>query len=52
MKSIQLIQITPEQLREEILKGVKTEINELKKSFQPKEPTEYLTRNEVALNVG
>lgn len=46
-KIIQLIEITPEQLQEAILNGVKVQIEELKKEFQPKEPTEYLTRNEV-----
>lgn len=48
MKSIQLIEVTPEQLQTAIIDGVKTHLNELKKSFQPKEPTEYLTRSEVA----
>lgn len=48
MKSIQLIELTPEQLQTAIIDGVKTQLNELKKSFQPKEPTEYLTRSEVA----
>lgn len=45
---VQLIQITPEQLQAAILDGVQNQINELKKSFEPKQPTEYLTRNEVA----
>lgn len=48
MEAIQLIQITPEQLQNEILKGVKTQIDELKTHFQPKQPNEYLTRQEVA----
>jgi predicted DNA-binding transcriptional regulator AlpA len=48
MEAIQLIQITPEQLQSEILKGVKLQIEELKKHFQPKQPNEYLTRQEVA----
>ena len=45
--TIQLIQITPDQLQDQIIKGVKTEIESLKTEFQPKQPTEYLTRNEV-----
>ena len=38
---------TPEELTEAILNGVDKKLNELKEQFQPKEPTEYLTRNEV-----
>ncbi|MBS9768314.1 MAG: helix-turn-helix domain-containing protein [Flavobacteriaceae bacterium] len=48
METIQLIGISPEQIQNAILSGVKNQIDELKKSFAPKEPTEYLTRNEVA----
>nr|WP_319571672.1 helix-turn-helix domain-containing protein [uncultured Draconibacterium sp.] len=45
--TIQLIQVTPEQLQELILKGVKVELDSLKSQLQPKNPTEYLTRNQV-----
>lgn len=48
MQTIQLIQITPEQLEAKILKGVQSQIDDLKKHFQPKEPNVYLTRQEVA----
>ena len=48
MEAIQFIQITPEQLQAEILKGVQSQLDELKKHFTPKEPNEYLTRLEVA----
>jgi excisionase family DNA binding protein len=44
----QLHSTTPEKLQETILKGIQDQINDLKKSFQPKEPEEYLTRAEVA----
>ena len=40
--------ITPKELTETILKGVKNQLDELKKSYQPKEPEEYLTRMETA----
>lgn len=40
--------VTSQQLTETILKGVKEQLDELKKDFKPKEPTEYLTRKEVA----
>lgn len=45
--TIQFIQLTPEDLQEAILRGIKAEIDTLKKEFQPKEPTEYMTREEV-----
>mgnify|MGYP003460539786 CR=1 FL=1 len=48
MGTVQFIQVTPEQLQNEIIKGVKTELEQIKKDFQPKQPSEYLTRNEVA----
>jgi predicted DNA-binding transcriptional regulator AlpA len=48
MSTIQLIQITPEELQNEILKGVKSQFEDLKKHLQPKQPNEYLTRSEVA----
>jgi excisionase family DNA binding protein len=48
MEKIQLIQITPEQLQNSIIEGVKTQLDELKKSLNPKEPNQYLTRQEVA----
>lgn len=48
MGTVQFIQVTPEQLQNEILKGIKQELEQLKKDFQPKQPSEYLTRNDVA----
>lgn len=47
-KNIQFIQITPEQLKESIIDGVKNVLDDLKQNFQPKEPTEFLTRSEVS----
>ncbi len=47
MEAIQFLQVTPEQLQTAIVKGVKEQLDELKRQFQPKEPTEYLTRSEV-----
>jgi hypothetical protein len=52
MEAIQLIQITPEELQKEILKGVKLQLDELKNHFQPKEPNEYLSRSEVSKMLG
>jgi len=48
MEAIQLIGITPEQLQTAISNDVKSQLKELKDSFEPKTPTEYLTRIETA----
>lgn len=48
MKSIQFVQVTPEQLQDAIIQGVKDQLEELKKSFKLKEPEEYLSRAEVS----
>jgi len=47
METIQFIQTSPEQVTDVILQGFRKEIEKFKKDFQPKEPTEYLTRNEL-----
>ncbi len=46
--TIQLIQISPAELQNQILEGVKQEIQSLKEEYQPKEPESYLTRKEVS----
>jgi Helix-turn-helix domain len=48
MQTVQFIQVTPEQLQTAIIEGVNSKLEDLKKNFQPKEPNEFLTRNEVA----
>lgn len=40
-------EITHEELLS-LFEGLQNQLNELKQSFEPKAPTEYLTRNEVA----
>ena len=47
---IQFIQITPVELKELIRETIRREFIEFAKDFQPKEPTEYLTRKEVQKN--
>lgn len=48
MSQIQFIGTTPDDLIQEIKKEIIPELKEqLKEEFQPKEPTSYLTRNEV-----
>ena len=48
MKSVQFIQVTPEQLKDVIVDGVKIQLEEFKRDYQLKEPNQYLTRSEVA----
>tara|TARA_R110002012_G_C11668772_1_gene612864 strand:+ start:3846 stop:4124 length:279 start_codon:yes stop_codon:yes gene_type:complete len=48
MNQIQFIGTTPQQLRNDINNDVKTQIDELKKSFQPKTPEEFLSRKATA----
>jgi hypothetical protein len=48
MSTVQFISVTPEQLQNAIIEGVRIQLNEFKKHFQPKEPNEYLTRLEVS----
>ena len=45
--TIQFIQSSPEELETRIFNRFKSEIDNLKSDFQPKEPTKYLTRNQV-----
>ncbi len=48
MEKIQFIGIEPTQLKNEIAKEVTASLlPKLSKEFQPKEPTEYLTRHQV-----
>lgn len=46
MQTVQFIQITPEQLQNAILEGVKNQLSEFKKELQ--EPDELMTRDEVS----
>ena len=48
METIQFIQSSPQELQEGIIKAFSQQLESLKSDFQPKEPTVYLTRTEVA----
>ena len=48
MKQMSVFQGTPEDFQEPIFRFIQKEFNILKKEFQPKEPEEYLTRQQVA----
>lgn len=48
MEAIQLIQLTPQQLQNIVSEGVKVQLEDFKKQFQPIQPKEYLTRQNVA----
>jgi DNA-directed RNA polymerase specialized sigma24 family protein len=45
---IQLIQISPEEFQEAIASRIKSELDALRKDFQPREPEEFLSRQQVA----
>jgi hypothetical protein len=48
MQTVQFISVTPEQLQNAIIEGVKSQLEDLKKHFEPKTPNVYLTRQAVA----
>jgi hypothetical protein len=45
--TIQFIQITPEEMENRIYIRFKSEFESIKSEFQPKQPTEFLTRQQV-----
>lgn len=47
-EQVQFIQTTPRELENAILEGIQKQLETLKSYFQPKEPTEYLSRQETA----
>lgn len=47
MKQVQLLGLTPEENNQPIFDYFDKQFDELKKFYQPKEPTKYLTRLEV-----
>jgi excisionase family DNA binding protein len=47
MESTILHNVSAEQINT-LFQGLQTQLTELKQNFEPKVPTEYLTRNEVA----
>lgn len=48
MNTIKFIQVTPEELKEIVSEGLRTQIEELKRIQTSKDPEELLTRNETA----
>lgn len=48
MSKLQLIEISETELAQKIVNSITPIIDELKTHFEPKTPTEYLTREEVA----
>jgi hypothetical protein len=48
MKTVQLVGMTPEENNKPIFEYFDKKFDDLEKSFQPKEPTTFLTRKEVA----
>ena len=52
MSSIQFIQTTPQDLQNQINEGVKNQLKEFLEKFQPQQPKEYLSRQNVAQMFG
>lgn len=52
MEAIQITQTNANDFKTEILKGVQSQIDDLKLHFTPKQPNEYLTRQQVATMLG
>jgi hypothetical protein len=48
MQTVQFIQTTPQELQNQITEGVKNQLTEFLKHYTPKQPNEYLTRQQVA----
>ena len=46
-KSTLIHEVTPDQITS-LFEGLQNQLSEIKDNLQPKEPTEYLSRNEVA----
>jgi len=49
---MQLIQITEEKLTSTIVESLKKELEQLKSELQPQQPTEWISRNDVAKMLG
>jgi len=52
MEQLQFVGCSPEQLQTAIAENVKCQLEELKKSFQPKTPDEFLSRKATAKLLG
>ena len=52
MGSIQIIQVSPEQLQQQITEIFKRELENFSKHFKPEPPKEFLNRNQVATMLG
>jgi len=52
MQQVQFISVTPEQLQNAIIEGVKLQFDELKTNFEPKTPTQFYSRSQVCKKLG
>lgn len=48
MNAIQITQFTPNELKSLLMEGVQQVVNQIREEFQPKTPTQYLTRKQIA----
>ena len=47
-KSTQVFGVTPDELKDDIIKDVRAELKQIAQNFKPVTPPEYLTRQETA----
>jgi hypothetical protein len=52
MEQIQFISYSPQQLQGEITASVKNQLEDFLNKYQPQQPKEYLSRNEVSKMLG
>ena len=48
MNAIQITELTTNELKSLLMEGVQQVVNQIREEFQPKTPTQYLTRKQVA----
>ena len=48
MEKVIFLEVTPEQLQKQIQEGLEKKLNQFLENYKPKQPNDYLTRNEVA----
>lgn len=49
MEKIQFLEVTPQQLKDEITNDVKIHLDEFLKNFKPKQPNDYLSRKDISI---
>ncbi|MBB4119778.1 transcriptional regulator with PAS, ATPase and Fis domain [Mesonia hippocampi] len=48
MEALQILGVSPQQFQEDLINGLKAQLEELKRNFIPQQSDEYLTREQTA----